>query len=111
MAETRKAFVQQLRWLVRECGVPLVRDDASRERVVAFTEAILASGATAELKDKVRTLLRKYQATWPSEATALPLQSDSPRPVDKGEYRLRGTSFLLTYNWDFLHLPFPGLIV
>ena len=34
MAETRKAFVQQLRWLGRECGVPLVRDDARREKVV-----------------------------------------------------------------------------
>ena len=41
MAETRKAFVQQLRWLGRECGVPLVRDDARRERVVAFTEIMM----------------------------------------------------------------------
>ena len=73
MAETRKAFVQQLRWLGRECGVPLVRDDARREKVVAFAEAILASGATAELKDKVRALLSKYQATWPSEANYMNL--------------------------------------
>jgi hypothetical protein len=101
MAE-RKAFVQTMRQLARSCdNVPSARDDASKEKVEEMAQKLAASSTLDEEgKRKAAEALRGYLATWaPTAAQA--------RDQAAFKQRLRGTSFLLTYNWDFCHKDLP----
>ena len=103
----RKAHVQALRSCARACGIPLVRDDAGQDRVRVFVAAIAASRGAAREKAKAREAYRAYAATWPAADVALPVAPQRAANMEGGHVRLRGKSFMLTYNWDFFHTPFP----
>ena len=103
----RKTHVKALRACARACGIPLVRDDVGQERVRTFAASIAASRGPRTEKAKARDAYRAYAATWPAPDGPLPLAAQQVPNPDRGQVRLRGTSFLLTYNWDFFHAPFP----
>ena len=107
LAAERKVHVQALRACARACGIALVRDDAGQGRVRDFVAAIAGSRGPAREKAKAREAYRAYAATWPPTGVALPLAPQAPANIGGGHVRLRGTSFMLTYNWDFFHTPFP----
>ena len=100
----RRKHVQTLRSAAKKCGVPLVRDDVGRESVRAFAAAIQASQGAEDEKARAKKALAAYEASWPAEAAR---PSDQAEASGGGVYRLRGKSFLLTYNWDFLNKALP----
>ncbi len=71
LAETRKFCVQSLRKAAKKCGVPLVRDSASRAKVEEFAQAVLDSDGPGEEKTAAErwfwfsiTIPRKYLKRW-----------------------------------------------
>ncbi len=108
LAETRKFCVQSLRKAGKACDVPLIRDTAAREKVVEFAQAIQNSGGPADEKTAASRAYEAYVATWPAED-----EDDQDEDDEEVEevvvvgWRLRGKSFLLTYNWDFWGKAFP----
>ena len=100
-AVERKNLVKELRAFARQTGVTQVRDDSSRARVEAMFQNIVAK-AKAETKSEVTKLFEKYQSSFKVEPVSLPVQS-----VATETFRLRGRSFLFTYNWDFFHKALP----
>ena len=106
LATQRKAQVRALRACARACGVPLVRDDAGQERVAAFAAAIEGSAGPARQKAAARTAYAAYARLRPAQPAAGP-QDPGPAGRRRAEdFRLRGKSFLLAYNWDFFNEPF-----
>ena len=105
----RKKHVQVLRKVARATGLQLVRDDAAQERVSSFAQAIESSAATEKDKRLARAAFTAYQATWASEEAPAPSVGQQAPADDGGAngFRLRGESFLLTYNWDFFNEPMP----
>lgn len=97
-AATRKVHVQTLRRLAKGSGVSVPRDDARREKVEELGEALARSSLSEEKKQKAAETLQKYLRTFPAPA--------SVGPVAVG-FRLRGRSFLLTFNCDFFNKAFP----
>ena len=100
-ATERKSLVKELRVLARQTGVVQVRDDSSRPRVEAMFNSIVAKAET-DAKSQVTKLFETYQASFKVEPVSLPVQKVASEP-----FRLRGRSFLFTYNWDFFHKPLP----
>ena len=115
-SEARREIVKDLRKYAESCGVELVRDIASRKDVNKMMDAIRASSKYMSLKDDVDGKFNEYEQTFSkatdeeagpeaqAEAERASLVSSNER---RREFRLRGTSFLFTYNWDFLGREFP----
>ena len=103
--ERRKEQVQKLRAAAKECGVALVRDDVGQAKVTVFAEAIQASAGAAGVKASAAKAFAAYNATFPP-AQAQPTTATTG-PTEDANFRLRGKSFLATYNWDFLKTPLP----
>ena len=101
-ATERKNLVKELRAFARQAGVTQVRDDSSRARVEAMFQSIVASAA-ADTKSQATKVFDQYKASFKVEPVSLPVQS-----VATETFRLRGRSFLFTYNWDFFHKALPG---
>ena len=62
----------------------------------ALARQVESSSAGAAQKAAVAAAFKAYEDTWPPE--------EEDEQYDEDEvvgFRLRGTSFLLTYNWDF----------
>ena len=78
----------------------LPRDNASRDKVQALARQVESSSAGAAQKAAVAAAFKAYEDTWPPEEEDE--QDDEDEVVG---FRLRGTSFLLTYNWDFFGKP------
>ena len=91
-ASARKGLVKELRAFARQTGVAQVRDDSSRAKVEAMFQSIIASAA-ADVKTKATKLFEKYQSSFTVELESPIVQSASAEP-----FRLRGRSFLFTYN-------------
>ena len=71
-------------------------------------DAIRAADAPARAKAEAETAFCAYAATFvaqPGRAPGGPLPRPVPEPDEN--VRLRGKSFLFTYNWDFFHVPLP----
>ena len=100
LAETRKFCVQSLRKAAKKCGVPLVRDSASRAKVEEFAQAVLDSDGPGEEKTAAERALEAYLATWPTEGDDEEEEEEEQEEEDEEGtgFRLRGRSFLLTYN-------------
>lgn len=100
----RKRFVQTLCKLARESesGLAKIADGAAKPRVEEFGKKLLASGKLdADGKTEATAALDGYLATFVDTAgPSAPQQSSKT-------WRLRGRSFLFTYNWDFLNKVFP----
>ena len=94
--ETRKSLVKQLRAYARFCGAKQVRDDCGRAKVSVMFKSI-CNKATATQKVEAQKVFDAYEATWnPTKVD----EEVGPESTDR-KFRLRGKSFLLTYNWDF----------
>ena len=101
----RSTAVGALNSLAATCGVTCVRRNASYRKVMAMVDAIRASPGSASSSAKLKRLVRKYDATFRvngSAACGVP-----PAAGATSSQRYRGTSFLCTYNWDFLNVAFP----
>ena len=101
MSDNRKRLVQRLRALGRKCGIELIRDSAARDKVQVFAQAIAGSSGAAQDKEAAAAIYLEYEATWPAEE---PEADDDGEGEDQEEQeepvnRLRGKSFLFTYNW------------
>ena len=108
LAETRKFCVQSLRRAGKNCSVPLVRDSASRQRVEEFAQKVFDSDGPEEEKTAARRALEAYLQTWPGEAEEDEEEGqEEEEQAEQAGFRLRGRSFLLTYNWDFWGKLFP----
>ena len=102
----RKKHVQTLRGLARVVGVDAVRDDARRDVVEPWAVQLTENTQmTSAQRQAARDTLASYRATF----LAVPEDLGPPAPPAEavGELRVRGRSFLLTYNWDYLGTPFP----
>ena len=100
----REKQVKQLAALAKRCGLEGVGRQAKKEDVLKLGKAIQDSRASVDLKAEAQTATLAYQATFQggsSSSTAQPSQS-----AEVG-FRLRGKSFLFTYNWDYLHKALP----
>ena len=97
----RKTLVKELRAYALLLGLKQVRDDSGRSKVKGMFDDVVAK-AGAELKLKAEKTFAPYEATWgDKEATA------EPQATPADSWRLRGTSFLFTYNWDFFGKAVP----
>ena len=109
MADSRLSRAQAFRKLAKSClGVPfgeLPKDTASRDKFRELAFGVEDSAADEALKAQAAAAFRAYEETWPAE----PEGDDEAGEEDEavGGFRLRGTSFLLTYNWDFFGKDFP----
>jgi len=98
-----------LRKAARSCGVPAdelpKKDTAGRDKVKQLAQQAEDSGGSAEDKARAAEAFKAYEATWPAEEAE---EEGSEEEVEEQKtFRLRGTSFLLTYNWDFFGKDFP----
>ena len=98
----RCGFVQTLRTHARSCSVDLCRDDANRARVTAMVEGVRASAGPPADKRGVEKAFKQYEATFKEQARDTP----APAAAKKG-FRIRGRSFLFTYNWDYFGTNLP----
>ena len=110
----RRGFVQELRAAARTCEVaPVASDDAARKKVVEMMGKIRASEGSPDTKEKAETTFAAYEATYApaaDDAPAAQAEAQGERPQQRAEregFRLRGRSFLLTYNWKFLSRNLP----
>ena len=88
--------MQALRRVANSCGViELVRDDAKKAAVEAMAAAVQRS-SVPKARAEAAEALTAYHATFASRATPALGQTK-----EAGGHRVRGSSLLLTYNWDF----------
>ena len=64
-----REFVRTLRAVARTCGVDLVRDDSGQDKLRVVSEAIQASSATADQKERARKAFAAYEATFAATQT------------------------------------------
>ena len=109
LAETRRSLVQSLRKLAKTCKVPvekLPKDTAGRQKVQALAATVAASAGPEDAKEQFSAEFLTYEKTWEPE----PEEEAEAEDDEGGEYktyRLRGKSFLFTYNWDFFGTALP----
>ena len=102
--EARRTHVQHLRRLARECGAPVVRDDAKREKVNEMINAIRQALGPPEVKASAEAVFLHYEKTFETVAVAATTEESAVIPPG---FRLRGKSFSFTYNWDYLNRDLP----
>ena len=106
----RIACVRSLRALALRCGVERVRDCAGKEAVEAMMARIRASDgdglveARAEAEAEFKRFLATYQEQAVEQGPAEVEHRSDPATEKK---RLRGTSFLFTYNWRYMNKALP----
>ena len=108
----RQKLVKELRGVARACGAEQVRDDVGREKVKEMFQDINTRKLSDKQKAAAEKAFKAYEETWPTSGTGVqkvvatePEKAEaSPQPAT---FRLRGTSFLFTYNWDFFQKAFP----
>ena len=101
------ARVRALRCHGRECGVPLAEPFAGKPKVAAMMAAIRGSSAAAAIKTKAEIDYKLYLQTF---AGVHGERGPQPKPENAGQrksFRLRGRSFLFTWNWSFLEQALP----
>ena len=98
----RVRCVQILRRLARDCGEEQVQDRAARGKVEELAKKLsVHEFLVDEAKDEAKEAWKAYRKTFGEEEAT----ESAPQPTTT--WRLRGRSFLLTYNWDFLGTGFP----
>ena len=108
----RERFVQFLSEVARACGLQGIRGDASRTKVNQMMENIRRSTGPEDSKASAETTFVSYEATFPATTEAAQVKTEREEVAqapsqDTKEFRLRGRSFLCTYNWDFLSKALP----
>ena len=95
----RMKLVRELRKVAGLAGVAAVRDIASKAKVTGMMVGIrAASGLEPAVLQSAEEAFQRYEGTFGADA-------DHKHPEG---FRLRGKSFLLTYNWDYFNKPFPN---
>ena len=110
----RVSHAQALRDIARKCSVSLVPDTASRAAVSGMVADIRTSTGYAAVKKQLEKTFKLYESTFTAAVASASSQLSAsvqavevaPQSLPKG-FRLRGRSFLLTYNRDFLGKPLP----
>ena len=106
-----RQHVKSLRKAARGCGFSpeeLCKDSASREKVQELARKVAASDGDAGCKADAAVAFEAYEATWPQVNDAQGAEGSGEAGSEEAEeavktgFRLRGASFLFTYNWDFL---------
>jgi len=106
----RKHLVQTLLASARTLKVEPVRDSAKRAKVEGMMALIRQAKApkkqrkaAEEAKKQAEEAFTKYLASFAKGAGEQPGQQQPQQP----EFRVRGRSLLLTYNWDYFNEAFP----
>ena len=110
-ADARKRCVQTLRAAAKKCDVEPIRDSASRQKVNALAQSIADSAGPAAQKSKALAALEEYEATWVDHGDEDGAGEENDEGQEVKDFRLRGTSFLFTYNWDFWGKAFADCLV
>ena len=69
-------------------------------KVEKMLQSIIASAA-ADVKTEATKVFEKYQSSFTAE-----LESPVVQSANAERFRVRGRSFLFTYNWDFFNKAF-----
>ena len=101
LKQRRKKLVRKLRECAKLAEVQLERDDASRSKVRALFDRVAAKGC-AVATAKAATACEEYETTWGNTNADKAEESAELKVL-----RLRGKSFLFSYNWDFFNKDFP----
>jgi hypothetical protein len=92
----RKELAQELRRLARCAGVPPARDDASKAKMTEMMVALRAApGLDPATQASAEATFQRYERTF------------AKAHQEPETFRMRGRSFLFTYNWGFLDKAFP----
>ena len=75
MAQNRQKLVRELRSVARLCGVELVRDDASREKVMQMVQKTREAQPGATQLKRLEDAVAEYQETFGETRT--PAAADS----------------------------------
>lgn len=114
----RRSLIQSLRRAGVVCNIHGISDDASRPRVEAFVNTILASAGPSKAKALARASLAEYVSTFKGDAQGASDKKTKKRARSRKTVtgpavtngpplrRVRGKSHLFTYNWDFLGSPY-----
>lgn len=106
----RRRLVQQLRKVAADVSADQCRDDASRQKVQDMMGAIRRADCLQDRLEEAESIFKKYESTFAvtksgaMDDAAVPEGEASAGP---GKFRMRGASFLLTYNWRFYEKPLP----
>ena len=101
MAEARRTHVLTLRKLARSVDVTQAKDSASKDKVMAMITAIKGK----RLSPKQRSVLGGAETAY--LGTFQPQGCSDNASANSGGALLRGRSFMLTYNWDFMAANSP----
>ena len=110
----RQKLIRTMAQIARTCGVEAVHDSTGRSKVKEMMENIRASTCSPEDKASAETAWTAYEATFetggvadaPQEQAQHQANEPEPSQTTRG-FRLRGRSFLFTYNWNFLGKALP----
>ena len=92
----RRKHVAELRRLARHSDLaPTARDDVGRAKVMAMVAALKSANPDGEVAQQLLGLGQAYVQTFRDAAAQM-------RPAKPAPFRVRGTSFLLTWNWSFV---------
>lgn len=121
--DVRPPLVRSLRAVARKLGVQdVASDEVGRSAVSSLMSRIRACSGGAADKKEAEKVFAKYEATFagtapPAQAALEGQAAEASRPGDDSQretapaarkaVRMRGKSFLLTYNWDFMGRCFP----
>ena len=105
--EHRVAKVRALRARGRECGVPLAEPFAGKAKVDAMMTAIRGSSAATEIKAKAEIDYKLYLATYEGADGEGEQQPKPGGAKQRKSFKLRGTSFLFTWNWSLCKQALP----
>ena len=112
--QARIEHVRRMRTAAQLCMVALFRDVAGRQLVAEMMARTRSSSGPASAKADAEKAYKLYEATFEGRDTALPVlagveadgSAQAETQSDK-QFRLRGRSFLFTYNWGFFRRPLP----
>ena len=105
----RAELVKSLRAIARARGVDQVRDNASREKVLAMVAALRKQPLERGDRQKLEDAVSAYLASFPGvpEYVIPAGAGDDASGSSASGFRVRGRSFLLTYNHLFTDTAFP----
>ena len=98
--------------LAVKCGLEAVNSQASQRTVRDLVASIRKSAGPEKNKTEAGKVLAAYEQTFAEHAAASESASPSAaKPVENKSFRLRGCSFLFTYNYGFCKsCPWSGRI-
>ena len=114
--EKRPPLVRSLRALARKLGVEDVAgDEVGRAQVASLAERLARVTGHSRDKKEASKLFKEYELTYSSTSGGSAERKENgagtagevAEQPDVVVLRVRGKSFLLTYNWDFMGKPFP----